>query len=191
VVISGSGTLALESARSPARRGYEVTHLCASADLGPSAGRGGFRFWCCKKNGARASTSPQGKKSPGARPGCQVTAVRTTRGRQLLASPLIAVGIEPALDYLRGSGVSLGRGVRVDGLMRTRSPMSTRRANLIETSSRSAGRVRVLGSGIRPFNRPAWRRCTMAGALSAPPPEVGAPFYNATFLMGLPFVSLA
>jgi len=173
-VISGSGTLALEERRVLARRATRSRISCAVKQIGPRCWTRWLQIWCCKKNGARASTSPQGKKSPSARPDGQVTCpYGTTRGRQLLCDLLlIAVGIEPALDYLPQRRLPRARRARRWAHADQRPPMSTRRAS--HRNGRAAQRGCVSsGSGIR-HSQAAWRvhmpeRCLLPRQRSARP----------------------
>lgn len=192
VVICGSGTLALESAETLAQRGYQVTHLLR-----------GQRLWSEVLDGVASDMILQEERRAGIDVGIEeeitrivgqdgeVCGVFTTRGRQLPCElVLIAIGIEPRIDFLRDSGVACGRGVQVDAHMRTSVPDIYAAGDVTENIEALSGRTRILGQWYPAIQQARLAALHMAGALSSPPPVVEAPFYNATFLYGLDFVSL-
>ena len=192
VMVYGSGTLALESAETLAQRGYAVTHLLR-----------GQRLWSEVLDAVASDMVLQEERRAGIEV-CtgeeiaqiigqdgEVCGVQTTQGRQFPCDLLlIAVGIEPAIDFLRGSGVACGRGIKVDSCMRTSVPDVYAAGDVIETIEALSGRTRVLGQWYPAIQQARIAASNMAGVLSAPSQAASSPFYNATFLRGLTFVSL-
>ena len=192
VVVCGSGTLALESAETLAQQGYAVTHLLRGQLLWSEvldAVASDMVLQEERRAGIEVCTGEEVAQIIGQ--DGEVCGVRTTRGRQLPCElVLIAVGIEPALDFLRGSGVAYGRGVKVDNGMHTSVPDVYAAGDIIETTEALSGRTRVLGQWYPAIQQARIAALEMAGASSASSQEANASFYNATFLRGLNFVAL-
>jgi NADPH-dependent 2,4-dienoyl-CoA reductase/sulfur reductase-like enzyme/Fe-S-cluster-containing hydrogenase component 2/CRP-like cAMP-binding protein len=192
VVVCGSGTLALESAETLARCGYQVSHLLRgrqlwSEVLDPVASD--MVLHEERRAGIEVRVQEEVAEILGS--AGEVCGVLTTRGERIPCElVLIAIGIEPAIDWIRASGITCGRGVRVDNAMRTSSPDIYAAGDVIETIEALSGRTRVLGQWF-----PAIQQAQIAAhqMIDAPSNSVGtavAPFYNATFLHGLDFVSI-
>lgn len=192
VVVCGSGTLALESAEILAQRGFAVTHLLR-----------GRRLWSEVLDAVASDMVLQEERRAGIEVCCEeelvqivgqegeVRTVYTSRARQLPCDLLlIAVGIEPALDFLRGSGMACARGILVDNCMRTNCADVYAAGDVVESVEPLSGRSRLLGQWYPAIQQARVAALHMAGALAASPQVVRAPFYNATFLQGLSFVSL-
>lgn len=195
VVVCGSGTLALESAETLHHCGYQVTHLLRgnrlwSEILDPVASDMVLQEE--QRDGIDVRTSEFVAKIVGKRG--KVQGVITTGGTHLPCElVLIAIGIEPMLDFIRVSGIACGRGVKVDSWMRTNAPDIYAAGDVIEVTDDLTGRTRVLGQWF-----PAIQQARIAAramlnpetdALNAPKVTCGH-YYNATFLYGLDFVSL-
>lgn len=196
VVVCGSGTLALESAETLRHSGYEVTHLLRgkllwSEVLDPVAAdmvlqeerRAGIEVRC-EEEIARVVGN-----------GGQVSGVLTTRGEHIPCElVLIAIGIEPLIDFIRAGGIVCGRGVKVDETMRTNVSGIYAAGDAIETVDRFSGRTRVLGQwfpAIQQAQIAAYNMLAAAGRAQADVSSLtSGQFYNATFLYGLDFVSL-
>ncbi len=189
IVITGSGTLALESAETLRHRGYEVTHLLRNRTL-----------WSEVLDTTASDMVLQEELRDGidvrleeeiaeiiSQHG-QVKEVLTTRGNRIpCAIVLIAIGIEPLIDFIQASGIACKRGVRVDTHMRTNAPDIFAAGDVIETNDPLTGKTRVLGQWYPAIQQARIAAYAMQHADT--PPDSGA-FYNATFLYGLDFVSL-
>lgn len=192
IVVCGSGTLALESAETLAARGYEVTHLMRGQRLWSEvldAVASDMILQEERRAGIEVSTEEEITRIIGQ--DGEVLGVCTTRGRQIPCQlVLVAIGIEPNLELLNGSGVVCGRGVQVDRFMRTSVPDIYAAGDIIESVEPLSGRTRVLGQWYPAIQQARIAALHMSGSISVPPPASEAPFYNATFLHGLDFVAL-
>src|SRR6266567_807658 len=147
VVVCGSGTLALESAETLRHRGYQVTHLLRgntlwSEVLDPVASDMVLQEE--RRDGIDVRTGEEISEIVGKNG--QVSSVITTRGERIPCElALIAIGIEPLIDFIRASGIACGRGVKVDNGMRTSVPNIYAAGDVIETTDEFTGRTRVLG----------------------------------------------
>jgi NADPH-dependent 2,4-dienoyl-CoA reductase/sulfur reductase-like enzyme/Fe-S-cluster-containing hydrogenase component 2/CRP-like cAMP-binding protein len=196
VVVCGSGTLALESAETLIQRGCQVTHLLRgkllwSEVLDPVASDMVLQEE--QRAGIEVRTEEEitcilGEDG-------QVRGVLTTRGEQIPCElVLIAIGIEPVIDFIQSSGIACGRGVRVDHTMRTSSPDIYAAGDVVETTDTLSGRTRVPGQWFPAIQQAQVAAYHMLSPARSLPPELmavaSAPFYNATFLCGLDFVSI-
>jgi NADPH-dependent 2,4-dienoyl-CoA reductase/sulfur reductase-like enzyme/Fe-S-cluster-containing hydrogenase component 2/CRP-like cAMP-binding protein len=192
VVVCGSGTLALESAETLVQRGYEVTHLLRGQQLWSEvldAVASDMVLQEERRIGIDVCTDEEIAQIIGQ--DGEVCGVQTTRGRQIACElVLIAVGIEPAIDFLRGSGVVCQRGVRVDDCMRASVPDVYAAGDVVETVEALSGRARLVGQWYPAIQQARIAAQHMAGTSSAPSQNASNAFYNATFLRGLDFVSL-
>lgn len=197
VVVCGSGTLALESAETLRHSGYDVTHLLR-----------GKHFWSEVLDPVASDLVLQEERRAGIDVRCgeeiakvlgnggQVSGVLTTHGAHIPCElVLIAIGIDPLIDFIRAGGVVCGRGVKVDDGMRTSVDDIYAAGDVIETVDRFSGRTRVLGqwfpaiqqAQIAAFNMLASSGRAPAGGASS---TTFGQLYNATFLYGLDFVSV-
>ncbi len=189
IVISGSGTLALESAETLRHRGYEVTHLLRnqhlwSEVLDPIASDMVLQEE--RRDGIDVRTNEEIAEIVGQNG--QVTEVVTTSGARIPCEVvLIAIGIEPLIDFIQAGGVACGRGVKVDASMHTNAPDIYAAGDLIETSDPVSGRTRVLGQWYPAIQQ---ARIAIHDMLGIRYTDQTGTFYNATFLYGLDFVSL-
>ncbi|HEX7734649.1 MAG TPA: FAD-dependent oxidoreductase [Ktedonobacteraceae bacterium] len=196
VVITGSGTLALESAETLRHAGYEVTHLLRGTSLwsevlDPVASDMVLQEE--RREGIEVRTEEEIARIVG-KDG-QVSGVVTTQGKHLSCEVvLIAIGIEPLLDFIRESGITCGRGVKVDSQMRTSAPDVFAAGDVIETTDTLTGRTRVLGQWYPAIQQAQIAAYGMLAARDVEPlansPQDLATLYNATFLYGLDFVSI-
>ncbi len=202
VVVCGSGTLALESAETLRHRGYQVTHLLRgntlwSEVLDPVASDMVLQEE--RRDGIDVRTGEEISEIVGKNG--QVSSVITTRGERIPCElALIAIGIEPLIDFIRASGIACGRGVKVDNGMRTSVPNIYAAGDVIETTDEFTGRTRVLGQWFPAIQQAQVAAYTMLGLLNPSHPFYpGSPagtrsgymnYYNATFLYGLDFVSV-
>jgi NADPH-dependent 2,4-dienoyl-CoA reductase/sulfur reductase-like enzyme/Fe-S-cluster-containing hydrogenase component 2/CRP-like cAMP-binding protein/pSer/pThr/pTyr-binding forkhead associated (FHA) protein len=202
VVVCGSGTLALESAETLRHRDYQVTHLMRgetlwSEVLDPIAsdlvlheeGRDGIDV----RTGEEIAEIV-GKKG-------RVTGIITTHGEHIPCEMvLIAIGIDPIIDFIHTSGIACGRGVKVDNGMHTNTPDIYAAGDVIETTDEFTGRTRVLGQWFPAIQQAQVAAYNMLGALTPDHPFYPGStsklhaaymnYYNATFLYGLDFVSI-
>ncbi len=193
IVICGSGTLALESAETLNHRGYQVTHLLRqqtlwSEVLDPIASD--LVLSEEQRDGIDVRTGEEIAEILG-RKG-HVSEVITTTGAHIPCDMvLIAIGIEPLVDFIQASGIACGRGVKVDNSMHTSVPHVYAAGDVIETTDTITGRTRVLGQWYPAIGQARKAAYSMLGKFDA---HTGASqysnYYNATFLYGLDFVSV-
>jgi len=202
VLITGSGTLALESAETLRHRGYQVTHLLRgttfwSEVLDPVASDMVLQEEL--RDGIDVRTGEEIAEIVGKNG--QVAKVITTSGEHIPCEMvLIAIGIEPLIDFIRASGIACGRGVKVDNGMRTNAPNVYAAGDVIETTDDFTGRTRVLGQWFPAIQQSQVAAYNMLGLLSPDHPfylgsrsearSAYTNYYNATFLYGLDFVSV-
>jgi NADPH-dependent 2,4-dienoyl-CoA reductase/sulfur reductase-like enzyme/Fe-S-cluster-containing hydrogenase component 2/pSer/pThr/pTyr-binding forkhead associated (FHA) protein/CRP-like cAMP-binding protein len=193
IVVCGSGTLALESAETLNHRGYEVTHLLRqhtlwSEVLDPIASD--LVLQEEQRDGINVRTEEEIAEIVG-RKG-QVSEVITTSGVRIPCDMvLIAIGIEPLIDFIRVSGIACGRGVKVDNAMHTNVPHIYAAGDVIETTDAITGRTRVPGQWYPAIEQARTAAYSMLGQLGTrAAASSGHNYYNATFLYGLDFVSV-
>ncbi len=202
VVVCGSGTLALESAETLRHRDYQVTHLMRgntlwSEVLDPVASD--LVLQEERRDGIDARTGEEIAKIVGKHR--QVSGVITTHGEHIPCEMvLIAIGIEPIINFIRTSGIACGRGVKVDNGMRTNIPHIYAAGDVIETTDEFTGRTRVLGQWFPAIQQAQVAAYNMLGLLTPDHPFYPGSnselrtaylnYYNATFLYGLDFVSI-
>ncbi|HEY1349994.1 MAG TPA: FAD-dependent oxidoreductase [Ktedonobacteraceae bacterium] len=191
VVVSGSGTLALETIETLRQRGCRVTHLIRRRTLWSEVldrtasdlvlqqeRRDGVDLHLEEE--IAAITGKQG----------QVNGVLTTSGAHIPCElVVIAIGIEPASEIARSAGIPCARGLLVDHAMRTAAPDIYAAGDILESADAASGRTRVIGQWY-----PALQQAR-AAAYSMLDLEHGqafsaSTFYNATFLYGLAFASV-
>ncbi len=113
----------------------------------------------------------------------------TSQGKRIRCElVLIAIGIEPNIDFIRASNIFCGRGVQVDKNMRTSALDVYAAGDVLE--SRSSGRPRVLGQWYPAIQQARSASYNMLGISEGEPPFNADTFYNATFLYGLDFASI-
>jgi NADPH-dependent 2,4-dienoyl-CoA reductase/sulfur reductase-like enzyme/Fe-S-cluster-containing hydrogenase component 2/pSer/pThr/pTyr-binding forkhead associated (FHA) protein/CRP-like cAMP-binding protein len=201
VVICGSGTLALESAEMLQKRGCKVTHLLRGTTLwsdilDPAASdlvlheeqRAGIDVQLNKE-----IAEIVGKKG-------KVSSVITNGGEHISCElVLIAIGIEPNLDFIKASGIAYKQGIQVDNYMRTNVPDIYAAGDVIETTDVVSGRARLLGQwypAIQQARTAAHNMYTALHTLPGSQPDHYSwsheyrNYYNASFLFGLDFVSI-
>ena len=193
IVVCGSGTLALESAETLNHRGYEVTHLIRqhvlwSEVLDPIASD--LVLQEERRGGIDVRTGEEIAKIVGRKR--QVSEVITTSGARIPCDMvLIAIGIEPLVDFIRASGIACGRGVKVNHAMQTNVPHIWAAGDVIEITDAITGRTRVLGQWYPAIEQARTAAYSMLGQLdTGAATSSGFHYYNATFLYGLDFVSV-
>jgi NADPH-dependent 2,4-dienoyl-CoA reductase/sulfur reductase-like enzyme len=147
VVVIGSGTLALESVEAFFQKGYQVTHLLRHSTLWPevldktASDLVLQQEW---RDGVDARIEENIAEIVG-RSG-HVTGVMTTKGELISCDMVVvAIGIEPELDYVQESGIACGRGVKVDGSMRTNAPDIYAAGDVAEVTNTETGQIHVIG----------------------------------------------
>jgi len=202
VLVCGSGTLALESAETLRHRNYQVTHLIRgntlwSEVLDPIASD--LVLQEERRDGIDVRTGEEIAQIVGKHG--QVSGVITTHGEHISCEMvLIAIGIEPEIDFIRASGIACGRGVKVDNGMCTNIPHIYAAGDVIETTDEFSGRTRVLGQWFPAIQQAQIAAYNMLGLFTPDHPfypgsnselrKAYLNYYNATFLYGLDFVSI-
>ncbi len=190
VVVVGSGTLALETAESLRTRGLEVSHLLRKRTLWSEVLDTTASDLVIQRElraGIDVQLETEIVEIAGDRNG--VKSVVTSQGKRIRCElVLIAIGIEPNIDFIRASNILCGRGVQVDKNMRTSVPDVYAAGDVLE--SRSSGRPRVLGQWYPAIQQARSAAYNMLGIADAEHAFNADTFYNATFLYGLDFASI-
>src|SRR5205085_4944415 len=119
----------------------------------------------------------------------QVTGVVTTQGAHIPCEMvIIAIGVEPIIDFIKSSGIPCGRGVKVDGAMHTSAPDIYAAGDVLETTDSLTGRTRVIGQWYPAVQQARAAAYSMLDLLDTK--HHPGTFYNATFLYGLDFASV-
>lgn len=192
VVVSGSGTLALETVETLRGRGFHVTHLLRKRLL-----------WSEVLDATASDLVMQEEQRAGVdiRLECEiasiegahgsVTAVMTGSGERIPCEiVLIAIGIVPNVDYIQASGIACRRGVLVDEYLRTNAPDIYAAGDVVESVIAETGRTRLVGQWYPAIQQARAAAYSMLDLLDTARPFRIDTFYNATFLYGLPFASV-
>ncbi len=199
IVVSGSGPLALETVEILNHRGYQVTHLLRHRTL-----------WSEVLDKTASDIVLQQERQEGVdmhieeeiaeivgRNG-QVAGIVTTRGAHIPCEMVVvAIGIEPVIDYIKGSGIARGRGVKVDGCMRTNAPDIYAAGDVAETTDAVTGRTRITGHwypAIQQGRAAAYSMLDILDTRRLPHPGTGSGAYfncvTTMFLYGLDFAAV-
>ncbi len=191
VVVTGSGTLALETVETLRHRGYAVTHLIRRRTLWSEvldATASDLVLQQERRDGVDVRLEEELAEVLGKG---QVTGVVTTKGTRIACEMvLIAIGVEPIIDFIKKSGIGCGRGVKVDGMMRTNAPDIYAAGDVLETTDSASGRVRVIGQWYPAVQQARVAAYSMLGLSGQETAFRTNTFYNATFLYGLDFASV-
>jgi NADPH-dependent 2,4-dienoyl-CoA reductase/sulfur reductase-like enzyme/pSer/pThr/pTyr-binding forkhead associated (FHA) protein len=191
VVVSGSGTLALETIETLRHRGYHVIHLLRHRTLWSEvldATASDLVLQQERRDGVEVHLEEEIVEITGKQG--QVQGVVTTKGTRIPCEVVImAIGIEPIIDFVKDSGIPCGRGIKVDGAMRTGAPDIYAAGDVIETTDAMTGRTRVIGQWYPAIQQARAAAYSMLDLLDNQRPFRFATFYNATFLYGLDFAS--
>src|SRR6266566_901853 len=150
VVVCGSGSLALETVEILQHRGIQVTHLLRSRRLWKDIldrTASELVLHQEEQDGVDIRVEEEiaeviGKKGDGG----QVLGIITKNGARIPCDVVVtAIGIEPAVDFMKESGIACGRGVKVDHAMRTSIPDIFAIGDAAETSDPVTGRERIFG----------------------------------------------
>jgi len=192
IVVSGSGTLALETIETLRHRGYSVTHLLRRSTLWSDvldATASDLVLQQEKRDGVDVRIEEEIAEITGKQG--RVNGVVTTRGTRIPCQMVIvAIGVEPIIDFIKSSGIPCGRGVKVDGAMRTNAPDIYAAGDVLETTDTMTGRTRVIGQWYPAVQQARAAAYSMLDLLDTSRPFRPGSFYNATFLYGLDFASI-
>ncbi|GER87867.1 hypothetical protein KDW_20290 [Dictyobacter vulcani] len=191
VVVCGSGTLALETVETLRHRGLQISHLIRKHTLWSEvldATASDLVIQEERRAGVDVQLETEIQEIIGSRGA--VSAVKTTTGERIPCDlVLIAIGIEPNVDFVRSSGITCRRGVLVDANMRTNIANIYAAGDTVETVSATTGRGRVIGQWYPAIQQARAAAYSMLGILDTTQAFQAETFYNATFLYGLPFAS--
>jgi len=192
VVVSGSGTLALETIETLRHRGFLVTHLIRrrtlwSEVLDPTASD--LVLQQERRDGVDVRLEEEIAEITGKHG--QVNGIVTTGGTRLPCElVLTAIGIEPTIDVMKRAGIPCNRGLKVDEAMRTAAPDIYAAGDVLETSEAATGRTRVIGQWYPAVQQARAAAYSMLGLLDTRHSFSASTCYNATFLYGLDFASV-
>ena len=192
VVVSGSGTLALETIETLRHRGYNVTHLLRRRTLWSEvldATASDLVLQQEQRDGVDVRLEDEISQITGKNG--RVSGIVTTSGAHIACDMVIvAIGIDPIIDFIKASGIPCGRGVKVDDAMRTSAPDIYAAGDVLETTDALTGRARVIGQWYPAVQQGRAAAYSMLGLLDTSLPFRSSAFYNATFLYGLDFASV-
>ncbi len=147
VVVIGSGPLAMESVEVLFQKGYQVAHLLRHNTFWPEVldkTASDIVLQQEWRDGVDVRIEEDIAEIVG-RSG-HVTGVITTKGALIACDMVIvAIGIEPELDYLQKSGIDFGRGIKVDESMRTNAPDIYAAGDVAEVTKAETGQTHVIG----------------------------------------------
>lgn len=198
VVVSGSGTLALETIETLRHRGYQVTHLVRSKLLWSEILDQTASDLVLQQE-QRDNVDVRLEEEIGEIRGSkdlqsgfqQVREVVTTSGARIPCElVIIAIGVEPNIDFVKRSGIICGRGLKVDTAMRTSAADIYAAGDVLETTDSLTGRTRVIGQWYPAIQQARAAAYSMLSLLDTQQPFSAFTFYNATFLYGLAFASV-
>jgi ferredoxin-nitrite reductase len=122
-VVVGGGVLALEAAYGLATQGATVQVLEVLPRLMPRQLDTASAAWLKEQMAAKRVVSHVGVTVAGLRGAGRVEGLALADGRVIPAElVVISTGIAPNIDWVKRSGIHCGRGIRVDGRMRTSAP---------------------------------------------------------------------
>src|SRR5215471_773614 len=135
IVVSGSGTLALETIETLRHRGYQVTHLLRRHTLWSEildATASDLVLQQERRDGVEVRLEEEIAEVTGTNG--RVSGVITTGGARIACDMVImAIGVEPIIDFVKRSGIPCGRGVQVNSDMRTGAPDIYAAGDILET----------------------------------------------------------
>ncbi len=193
VVVVGSGTLALESVETLRGRGLQVTHLVRHQTLWSEVlDATASDLVLQQEEHDEVDVLPGQEVAEIVGKDGRVSGVITRQGLHISCElVLIAIGIQPVIDFIARSGIACGRGVRVDASMRTSMPDVFAAGDVVETHNPLTGRARPLGQwypAIQQARAAAYSMLDMLDTSSTA--GTGINYLNATFLYGLDFASI-
>lgn len=192
VVVCGSGTLALETIETLRHRGLSVTHLLRKRTLWSEvldATASDLVLLQEQRDGIDVRLEEEVAEISGRRG--HINGVVTSSGQHIPCELLIiAIGIEPAIDFIKASGLNCGIGVRVDTAMRTSAPDIYAAGDVLETTHPLTRRTRAVGQWYPAIQQARAAAYSMLDQLDLDRPFQASTFYNATFLYGFDFASV-
>jgi len=192
IVVSGSGTLALETIETLRHRGYQVTHLMRRRTLWSEvldATASDLVLQQERRDGVDVRHKEEIVEVMGKNG--EVSGVITTSGARIACDMvIIAIGVEPVIDFIKSSGIPCGRGVQVDSAMHTSAPDIFAAGDILETTDIMTRRTRVIGQWYPAIQQARAAAYSMLDLLDTSYPFHSSTFYNATFLYGLDFASV-
>jgi NADPH-dependent 2,4-dienoyl-CoA reductase/sulfur reductase-like enzyme/pSer/pThr/pTyr-binding forkhead associated (FHA) protein len=192
VVVTGSGTLAMETIETLRHRGYDVTHLLRKRTLWSEvldATASDLVLQQERRDGVDVLLEEEIAEITG-KDG-HVTGITTSSGARIPCEMvIIAIGVDPAVDFVKSSGIPCGRGMQVDAAMRSSAPDIYAAGDILETTDTATGRTRVLGQWYPAIQQARAAAYSMLDMLDTRRPFQASNFYNATFLYGLEFASV-
>ena len=192
IVVSGSGTLALETIETLRHRGYQIVHLVRHRTLWAEvldATASDLVLQQERRDGIEVRLEEEIAEITGKQG--QVTGIVTTHGTRIACDMVIvAIGVEPIIDFIQSSGIPCGRGVKVDRAMRTSAPDIYAAGDVLETTDSVTGRTRVIGQWYPAVQQARAAAYSMLYLLDTNRLFRPSTFYNATFLYGLDFASV-
>lgn len=192
-VVVGSGTLALETVESLRQRGLAVSHLLRHRVL-----------WAEVLDATASDLVLQQEEHDGvdvrleqevaeiAGQDVRVSGVLTRQGQHIPCEMVIlAIGIQPDIEYIRRSGIACGRGVQVDAAMRSSVPDIYAAGDVVESYNPLTGRSRLLGQWFPAIQQARAAAYSMLDLLeTGGTSSASINFLNATILYGLDFASI-
>lgn len=192
VVVSGSGTLALETVETLRHRGFPVTHLLRRRTIWSEVldiTASDLVLQEERRDGVDVRLEDEIETITGKNG--EVTGVVTKNGARIACEMvIIAIGIAPIIDFAKQSGIVCGRGIRVDARMQTSVPDIYAAGDALETIDDMTGRTRVIGQWYPAIQQARAAAYSMLDLLDLDRPFKNSTFYNATFLYGLDFASV-
>lgn len=192
IVVTGSGTLALETIETLRHRGYAVTHLLRrhtlwSDVLDPTASD--LVLQQERRDGVIVREEEEIAEVSGKNG--EVSGIVTTKGSHIPCElVVIAIGIDPIIDFAKQAGIVCGRGVKVDETMRTSAADIYAAGDVVETMDGATKHTRVLGQWYPAIVQARAAAYSMLDLLDTARSYRFGAFYNATFLYGLPFAAV-
>lgn len=192
VVVSGSGTLALETVETLRHRGIAVSHLIRrrtiwSEVLDPTASD--IVLQQERHDGVDLHIEEEIDEITGSRG--EVNGVITSTGKRIACElVIIAIGIDPIIDFVKSSGIVCGKGVQVDNRMHASARDVYAAGDILETHDPLTGRTRAIGQWYPAIQQARAAAYSMLDLLDTSRPFRTNNFYNATFLYGLDFASV-
>lgn len=189
IAVIGGGTLAIETVETLRKSGYAVSHVVRKRWLWSEvldATASDLVLQQERHDDVDIHLESEVVECTGSQG--VLTGIVTSRGAHIPCElALIAIGIEPDLEYIRRSGIACGRGVRVDAAMRTNAPDVYAAGDVVETTITTIGQTRLLGQWYPSIQQARTAAYSMLDILDSHS-VLGANFH-ATFLYGLDFAS--
>ena len=192
VVVVGGGTLALETIETLRHRDYQVTHLIRGRTLWSDvldATASDLVLQQERRDGVDVRVEQEITEIIGNNG--QVAWILTKQGVHIPCEMVIlAIGIEPILDFVKSTGIKCNRGILVDSAMQTSIPDIYAAGDVLETTNPLTGGTRVLGQWYPAIQQARAAAYSMLDRLDTQQVFQFGNFYNATFLYGLDFASV-